>query len=136
MLREGSLARMGSSSPATLRSTTLASLTGRLGYSWERTLFYVKGGLAFGDVTAQMTFNTPAVLVFPTTSTSKTLTGWIVGAGAEFALSEHWSAKGEWMYFDLGSETYVVNMLRATGVIDADTTAELVRVGVNYHFGH
>ena len=36
---------------------TLASLTARLGYSWERTLFYVKGGLAIGEVTAGTSFN-------------------------------------------------------------------------------
>ena len=39
---------------------------------------------------------------------TQTLTGWTVGSGAEFALTQNWSAKGEWMYFDLGSDTFVV----------------------------
>ena len=42
------------------------------------------------------------------------------------------------MYFDLGSDTYVVTntAIPSQGIIDADTTGQAVRVGVNYHFGH
>jgi outer membrane immunogenic protein len=60
-----------------------------------------------------------------------------VGTGVEFALAENWSVKGEWMYYDLGSNTYVVATLPGFDFhTDAETTGEVARVGVNYHFGH
>jgi outer membrane immunogenic protein len=68
----------------------------------------------------------------PTTSGTHTLTGWTVGTGAEFALTQNWSAKGEWTYFDLGDQRY--NSLLDPSVIDTHGAA--VRIGVNYHFNH
>ena len=35
-----------------LRSTWQASIRGRIGYAWDRTLLYATGGVAFTDVTA------------------------------------------------------------------------------------
>jgi outer membrane immunogenic protein len=79
---------------------------------------------------------------------SQTRVGYAVGAGGEWLLSSNWSAKLEYLYYDLGSATY------ATGRIANDTTGlpldgvaavatstkvhfndNIVRVGVNYHFG-
>ncbi len=64
-------------------------------------------------------------------SSSETLVGYTVGAGVEFALTDRWSAKGEYMYYDFGSETYTVdNNLR----VDGDTRFSTVRIGLNLHF--
>jgi opacity protein-like surface antigen len=111
----------------------LASIAGRFGYAWERTLFFLKGGVAFGEVTAG-TSNNSGLFPGVAASTTEWQTGWTLGGGAEFALTSNWSAKGEWMYYDLGSETFVVDTL-GTGVVDAKTRGEAVRVGLNYHFG-
>ena len=118
----------------------LASVTGRLGYAWERALFYVKGGLAIGEVAAIDTQDAPfgPGLKFSNSTpvrTTNTQTGWTIGTGAEFALTQNWSAKGEWMYYDLGSDAFVVTTTPGD-VVTADTTGQVVRVGVNYHFGH
>ncbi len=131
----------------------MGSLAARLGYTWGRTLFYAKGGWAFGDVTVGAHNNTgdaPFVLIGPytilpaggllasgaakvVTGTSTTLwnNGWTVGGGMEFALTDRWSAKAEYMHYDLGSSTYTtdVNGLK----VDANTSGDIVRVGVNYH---
>ena len=48
MLRERNRARIQFFFTCEAEVDDLASLTGRLGYSWERALFYVKGGLAVG----------------------------------------------------------------------------------------
>jgi outer membrane immunogenic protein len=49
----------------------------------------------------------------------------------EFALTDRWSAKAEYMYYDLGSSTYVVD----NGLlVDGDTRGSTVRIGLNYHF--
>ena len=118
-------------------SNRLAMLTGRVGTTWGRALFYVKGGLAAGEVTAATKLNPPAnpfgPLPFtPGLSTSNWQIGWTVGGGMEFALTDRWSAKGEYMHYDLGSDTFT------TFVGDpgtrVETRGDTVRVGVNYHF--
>ena len=51
----------------------------------------------------------------------------------EFALTQNWSAKAEYMYYDLGSDTFVTDRLRTA---DVTTRGNIVRVGVNYQFNH
>lgn len=73
-------------------------------------------------------------------------------AGDEWMLSSNWSAKLEYLYYDLGSVTYatggpasdigaVLNPGTSTGVAAVATSSQvrfkesMVRTGVNYHFG-
>jgi outer membrane immunogenic protein len=102
-------------------------------------LLYATGGFAFGDV-SYSTFTRFAgapTLRYPG-SGSDTATGWTVGGGAEWKFAPNWSAKLEYLYFDLGNTDYVVSSrtpappFRVTQ--DFDTTGSIVRVGVNYHF--
>jgi opacity protein-like surface antigen len=114
---------------------SLASLTGRLGYTLGRAMFYGKGGLAAGEVTAQTSQNQNLPLPpsnTPVNGESNWHLGWTIGGGMEFALTDRWSAKAEYMYYDLGKESYRIdNNL----VADAETRGSTVRIGVNYHFG-
>jgi len=64
----------------------------------------------------------------PGLSESHTTAGWTVGAGAEFALTNNWSLKAEYMYVDLDSSNFLV-----TGLPNGYQFST-VRVGVNYHF--
>jgi opacity protein-like surface antigen len=122
----------------------LATVTGRLGYAFNRLLVYGKGGLAVGEVTASSVFNPrtlnldpgipgiflpqtpPASTLF---SASDTAVGWTLGAGFEFALAQNWSAKAEVMYFDLGQKTYQLD-----APVSIARNGAVGRVGVNYHF--
>jgi outer membrane immunogenic protein len=120
----------------------LASLTGRLGYTWGRALFYAKGGFAAGEVTAGIAQNTggnPTFIIAPlapTISTSNWVTGWTLGGGMEFALTDRWSAKAEFMHYELGSAAYRTFIAPpATGIVDADVRGDIVRIGINYHLG-
>ncbi len=99
----------------------LATATGKLGYSWDRTLYYLKGGVAFTDETVTLNCivgplngagsrqcNSPlngGGPIFNTLSTSASRTGWTAGFGAEFALNANWSAKAEYDYISFGSRT-------------------------------
>jgi opacity protein-like surface antigen len=122
----------------------LAMLTGRFGVTWGRALFYAKGGLAAGEVEAGTHLNPgttvvpngpgPVLLALaPAATTSDWQIGWTVGAGMEFALTDRWSAKAEYMHYDLGNDTF------RTFVGDPGTRVDIqgntVRIGVNYHFG-
>jgi len=116
----------------------MGSLTARLGYTWGRALFYAKGGWAFGNVGLAEHLNPGQNLggalanVF---SQSKWQNGWTAGGGMEFALTNHWSAKAEYMHYDLGKERYLVDdsLAGAGGLVDSGARGDIVRVGVNLH---
>jgi len=57
-----------------------------------------------------------------------TSAGWTIGAGAEFGLTQNWSAKVEYLYVDLSSSRFTI-----TGVPNGYQFG-LVRLGVNYRF--
>jgi len=134
----------------------LSTVTGRLGYAWGRTLVYAKGGFAAagmdertvwnGDSQAISPFFTPGVVIggvalanltppVPAVQRSTaTPTGWTLGAGMEFGLTPNWSAKAEYLYYDLGDTTYTFTANTFTTTAKIHETGNLVRVGVNYRF--
>ena len=75
-------------------NTWLGTARGRVGYAFDRWMPYITGGAAFGDVTA----NHPGF-----TGASNTQVGWAAGAGVEFAVVNNWTAKVEYLHYDLGS---------------------------------
>ena len=138
-------------------------ITGRLGYSAGRTLFYVKGGVAFLDADVKANYsgqnvNTINRVSGATPSTfnydhSDTLVGWTIGGGVEYALNPSWSLKAEYQHFDFGHMSYsysdcykipghtsncatgsFVSVLN--GKTDASVTADAAILGVNYHLGN
>jgi outer membrane immunogenic protein len=78
-------------------------VTGRLGYAWDRTLLYVKGGAAFVRTEASVLDACQNTAIgcgnwLISTSDSKTVTTWTVGGGLEWAFAQSWSVKGEYMF--------------------------------------
>lgn len=115
----------------------LATLAGRLGYTWGQALFYVKGGLAAGDIAARAHLNagTDTLIIgtfFDPVTTTKWEAGWTAGVGTEFALTDKWSVKGEWLHYELGQSAFAIN---TSGIpANISVSGETVRVGLNYHF--
>ena len=101
-----------------------ASLRGRLGFAIDRTLLYVTGGGALAN--QSYTIWSP----LGSNTTSNTKLGWTVGAGAEYAISQNWSARLEYRYSDFG-RTNISNYLSSASV---RRTENAVRLGVSYHF--
>lgn len=97
---------------------TLGSVRARLGYAAGRLMPYVTGGFAYG---------TQSVDVLGLDQ-SKTHAGWAVGAGLEYALTDHWTARTEYIYTDLGSKFY-----DALGA-EAGASTHAVRAGINFKF--
>ncbi len=109
----------------TTSDTWLSTVRGRLGYSFDRVMPYVTGGLAVGDIRAA----TPGLAGGETTNA-----GWTVGGGLEVALPGNWTAKAEYLWVDLGK----FNCGAGCGASPTDNVSlqgNVFRAGVNYHFG-
>jgi len=108
----------------------LASVTGRLGYTWGPGLIYIKGGVAFSD-TGDLSANVPGY------STDNKTTGYTVGGGLEYMFAPSWSAKVEYQYYNFGKRDlyYYLPPFYPFGV-DAryDSDIHTVKAGINYHF--
>ena len=96
------------------------TLRGRAGFAMSNILIYGTAGLAYGGVRAQSTLTG--------VSESKTVPGWVIGAGMEVALSTNWSARAEYLYVDLSDRSYSL-----TGTSNG-LESNLLRFGVNYRF--
>lgn len=118
------------------------TVRGRLGYAIGPTLLYATGGLAYGYVkTAADIFPGPlglggAVLVG---RQDEWRAGWTVGAGVEHMISQNWSIKAEYLYYDLGTSALTavtVAGIPATesGTFRHDNTGHIIRAGINYQF--
>ena len=118
----------------------LSTLRGRIGFTpSDPWLLYFTGGLAAADVkyTANSDFRPVGTEQYPA-SFSKTKWGWTAGIGAERFVSDRWSVKLEYLYYDLGRQTSVADGLPLAPPTAVeykwDTKGQIVRLGVNYHF--
>lgn len=121
---------------ARVKTNWLATLTGRVGVSFDRSLLYAKGGVAWAGDKYEGDWSVFGLS--GTVSASETRTGWTIGAGWEYAFSNNWSAKVEYSYMDFGTETVnfpVPPPGTGTYIGDIDQTIHAVKVGINYRFG-
>lgn len=123
-----------------VRSNYLATLRFRAGVTSGRTLLYVTGGLAVTELDfSQSILFGPFIPDTAGGSATKTKTGWALGAGAEMALAGNWTVRGEYLYVqfdDITAHLSNPNPLAAnlTHVVNADLTAQIARVGINYKY--
>jgi outer membrane immunogenic protein len=113
------------------KTRNIADIAGRIGYAWDRVLFYAKGGeaWAFNRYESLATFNT--------IGGTETRSGWLGGVGIEYAYDPCWSVKAEYNYMDFGTKTvtrYNANGSFATN-IDVSEKLNVAKVGINYKFG-
>ncbi len=121
-----------------------AVLAARFGYSWNRTLVYVKGGGAITDIKATVSDTCTLGPCSPGTiaaSGSKTVSGFALGAGLEWAWTSNISVKAEYLF--LGLNHFVLASCGAGGAAAAGSTfcwnhdfggIHTAKVGLNYRF--
>jgi outer membrane immunogenic protein len=95
------------------------TVRGRAGYAVSNFLIYGTAGFAFGELQGE----TVGLL-----SENHANVGWTAGAGVEAGFGANWSAKIEYLFVDLASNSYAL-----TGTSNG-LSASLFRMGVNYHF--
>jgi outer membrane immunogenic protein len=112
------------------------TVRGRLGFlpapNW---LIYGTGGLAYGEVDTDTTLTVGALGVSNNFDTTRL--GWTAGGGVEALFARNWSAKVEYLYIDLGSFSNTFTGLGTFTPVTLSThvTDNIVRAGLNYHFG-
>lgn len=124
----------------------LSTVTANAGITlWERVLWSLKGGLAFGEVNWDNAQNvstktlTPTGVAFCTVGAiscpngsgaaqdSKTKYGWTLGTTLEVALGDRWTARGDISYVDLGS---IGNNVMGSQKVDLWVS----KLGLNFRF--
>jgi outer membrane immunogenic protein len=103
----------------------LYSVTGRVGYAWDRFLGYVKGGGAW-----ERDNYTISNGVLSATA-SETRSGYTVGVGAEYAVHPNVTWFVEYNYYDFGTRS---NTFSNGDVLDIKETKNVVKGGFNFKF--
>ena len=92
---------------SSLKTHYLLTIAPRIGIAFGRFLPYVTGGLALGDSEWSQTL---LDLADPATHaggrSSETNAGWMVGGGLEYIMTDHWHARAQYQYVDLGSVAF------------------------------
>jgi outer membrane immunogenic protein len=115
------------------------TLRGRLGVLMNGWMLYVTGGYLGADTSISLLeacdtlfCATPVV----SASSSGFRNGWTLGGGFEAAIEGAWTAKVEYLYYDLGSVSLTTPPGGVTGpnTWNIETDGSLVRAGINYRF--
>jgi opacity protein-like surface antigen len=124
----------------------IAEATARIGFTWDRALFYVRGGGAWTTEHFSATCNlgpnnglmpvgqnctNPARAFSSGLAADINRGGWVVGWGTEFALTRNWSAKAETSYLSFADK----NVIASDGSpLNLGMHIWETKVGVNYRF--
>ena len=124
------------SANCTSKIDALGTIAGRIGVAFDHLLLFGKFGAAWVNNGYQMQIAlVPGTLVL---STNQLQWGWVAGIGAEYAFTNHWSAKIEYNYMDMGTRAQrFTDSIGGNILMDTDIRERLniVKVGVNYRFG-
>jgi len=126
------------------------TLRGRYGYLFTPSLLvYGTGGFAWGGTSTSAGFVASDALGLPTvfgsSRLSTTSVGWTAGGGLEWMFAPNWTAKVEYLYYELSKQTSSFGYLTQnfpTGTFGSSALTHftiqpkgsIVRVGVNYLF--
>jgi outer membrane immunogenic protein len=114
-------------------SNWLLTVRPRFGYAWDRVLVYGTGGVAGANVQTSLSG-------LPNQTYAKW--GWTAGAGVEWAFADNWTFKAEYLFVDLNNSVcnhgyscgYPAPTVNANDIVKLNEN--IVRVGVNFKFGH
>jgi outer membrane immunogenic protein len=131
-----------------LQADWYSTFRARFGFAADRWLVYGTGGFAVGNLNSSTNVTFGANGTSPVYanavhlgSSSAFAVGGAVGAGVEYAFNDHWSAKVEYLFIELGGRSYNSPLTAPAGVAPGyawNTTVsdqiQTVRFGVNYRF--
>ena len=121
---------------------TLRLRAGFVATADNRLMIYGTGGLAYGGGSSWGSVVANGTNLSWYGSNSPTKTGWTIGGGLEYAITNNITLRGEYLYYDLGSqtETAVPNAAAAAALPGVYATTKtqfdgsIFRIGANYKF--
>ena len=114
------------------RIDSFGLFTGQIGYAWNRTLLYAKGGAAVTDNHYTAVSTLPPLIGVDTANEARW--GATLGAGIEYAFAQNWSLGFEYDHLFMGNR----DVNSPTGFLIADRIKEdvdLFTARLNYKFG-
>jgi outer membrane immunogenic protein len=118
------------------REEIQGSVRARLGIAFDRVLIYATGGAAFTGIDNTYTGGIFAPGAFE--KISRTRSGWTVGGGIAYAITNNWSIRAEYRYSDFGRYNEypfaVFVPVGATLFARHHLTQHQVQFGVSYRF--
>jgi outer membrane immunogenic protein len=126
----------GSGLSCRTQSNWIGTLRARAGYAWDRVLLYGTAGGAGANVETSLNG-------LPVQNNGKF--GWTAGGGLEWAFADNWTAKVEYLFVGLSGKApcnhgYSCGYDAPAAAVNANDSVTLneniIRVGVNFKFGH
>jgi len=108
----------------------LGTVRGRIGYAWDRALFYGTAGWAWSRLKADCgNFCSSPIQ-------SHTVDGYTLGAGLEYGITPNLSLKAEYLYVHLTPTDFFTNLSPnpCTGSCGIGANVNIVRLGLNWRF--
>lgn len=154
----GSSCPGGCASTGTITSSRnldfLGTVRARIGFLPTPSILpFVTGGFAYGQaststsITETLGYSDTPTPFGTAGSLSASALGWTAGGGVEWMFAPSWSAKVEYIYYDIGPVTNVLpniqqfgafgTLLETVGTSQSSMrfTGSDIRIGINYHFG-
>ncbi|MGA7383511.1 MAG: carbohydrate porin [Methylocella sp.] len=144
--RKGTFAAPPAYAPLGIGSYTLSggcsfyfgTMRGRLGYAFDRALLYATAGIAYGGNRdpGVIALNPPAPgNYFAAGASHSARTKYVFGAGLEYALSDHWFARAEYLYVNLGRIDQFFENGAGLGFTSSQFNQNhIFRMGLDYRF--
>ena len=123
----------------------IGTVRGRVGFVAtpdNRLLIYGTGGFAYAGGSSNFSVYDATGGAYWNGNPGSTRTGWTIGGGVEYAITNNITIRGEYLYVDLGSQNIntTANLAAATLLPGTYATAKInydasiVRAGINYKF--
>ncbi len=123
-----------------IRADWFCSVRPRVGWAIGKWLAYGTTGIAISRLKFNEQFSDTFTPAYESSSSSKTKIGWIIGAGAEYALTTHWTVRTEYLFTNFGhlSNTNSPLVLPAGQGDEFDHSIDMnvhsIHLGINFRF--
>jgi len=136
----GLVAVSGAESVISAKLDWLASARGRIGYLVTPDIMaYATGGAAWAKINYSAVSTDSGIGYSATTSSSSTQTGYAVGGGLEWTMTDNWTVRAEYLYYQFNKGPNVV--AQAPGFAAApsnfvwgNANISVARAGISYKF--
>ncbi|MDQ0474866.1 outer membrane protein [Labrys wisconsinensis] len=108
----------------------------RVGFAWDRALFYATGGLAVAGVDHSVAGYGVFTGATVDMKNDDPLIGYVVGGGIEYAITDNWTARIEYQYLKFERKTVSATEVPPlyTDRTQEEPNFQSVRLGINYKF--